>query len=222
MGGPLSPFVLRSPRALAVRGGALEVNVLSSFIASRPVSGTVGVVGTYVAIEMLGLPSTPLCMAMGFAYGLPLAFGLALSCSTVAAMACFQIGRTKLRPASAQKICRSKTLRAIDAAVAEKDFITILLLRLFLPMPPAVNYLYGATSASFAGYAAATVLGNTPGILACVAASKGLALRPKDLPPAGWAVCALLAITLAWLAYNAANEVRRHLDAYADDGDVSR
>lgn len=201
-------------RAVALRGGGLDEK-FAGVIAKRPISGTLAVIGSYMSLELIGLPSTPLAVAMGLAYSVPTAFGIALGCSSLAACITFTVGRTKLRPKCIAKIRESRTLRAIDAAVRDNGFFAVLLLRLFLPMPPAVNYLYGATAATFPSYALATVVGNTPGVFMAVAAAKGLALRH----PLPWYVYALTATALVCAGLGAtfgAAAVKNKLDSYAD------
>lgn len=214
--GSLSSGVVVSPLVLELRGGARK-NAFAAAIAERPVSGTLSVIVAYVCIEMLGLPSTPVAIALGMAYPLAVAFALALACSSLSAVGSFHVGRTKLRPRCLKRIRENRVLRAMDAMVKDKDFLAILLLRLFVPMPPAVNYVYGATSASFAGYLAATILGNSPGVLLCVSAAKGLTLRPKDLK---WYAFVALAAGLGLVLYGAtvaAIAVRAQLELYAID-----
>lgn len=197
--------------ALAVRGGS--TTALRRVIATRPLTGTVAIMCIYVCIELCGLPSTPLCFALGLSYPVAPALGLAVTCSLVSAILAFRIGRTKLRPRFADRIETTPKLRAIDAAIHDHDFATILLLRL-VPMPPAMNYVYGATSASLRGYAAATLVGNMPGSLMCILSAKGAALSFNS-----WRSFAVAGAVVALAVYGttiAGRAVHRKLEFYSN------
>mmetsp|Transcript_19568 Transcript_19568/g.77864 ORF Transcript_19568/g.77864 Transcript_19568/m.77864 type:complete len:142 (+) Transcript_19568:582-1007(+) len=123
----------------------------------------------------------------------------------------FGVGRTALRPRCLRRIEASPTLRAVDRAVRDKPFATVLLLRLLVPLPPVVNYVYGATAAPPRSFLLATLVGNFPGTFLCVLAAKGLQLDASRIPPAA-ALGILVAILAAWAALlRASRAVQRHL-----------
>jgi len=112
----------------------------------------------------------------------PLAFALALAsgvlfggvvegalissfCAAVGGSASFFLTRTSdLRPKILTLARRNPRTRALEKAVADRGFVTVLALRLapifpWLPLG-AYNYLYGATTMKFAPFVVATFLGS--------------------------------------------------------------
>ncbi|KAJ8614557.1 hypothetical protein CTAYLR_000878 [Chrysophaeum taylorii] len=197
-------------RATHIRGGE-SVPALTQALTARPRLGVVAAILTYISVELLGLPSTPLAIMFGMTYPKPLAFVMAHGSSLLSGAIAFHVGRTTLRPRFAQRIRDTPKLRAIDAAIRDHDFATILLLR-FAPMPPVINYIYGATSASFRGYLFATLLGNSPGIALCVMSSHGLALGTEL--SLGIAACVVFAVIFA--SSFASRTVSQKLATYGD------
>jgi uncharacterized membrane protein YdjX (TVP38/TMEM64 family) len=59
---------------------------------------------------------------------------------------------------------RFRRLRAIDQRLAERGFVTVLVLRLLLCMAPPLNWALGATRVRLRDYVLGTALGITPGI----------------------------------------------------------
>ena len=205
--------------ALRVRGGGLFGGdgglEAARALTSTPL-GSLAFVAAYVSIEMCGIPSVPLAAAAGVLYPAAGALALVLGSSTLAACLAFQVGRTKLRPKLEGRIKADKKLGAIDAAVRENGFPLLLLLRL-VPMPPAINYVYGAIKPTWRAYVAATVVGYCPGTLMTVLAAAGAGgpLLGGGRPPwyayaGGVAAAAALFAALAATAKN----VKATLDEY--------
>lgn len=194
--------------ALRVRGGGLVDARAASLaavrrMASRP-GGWAVFACCYVAVELCGLPGVPLAVAAGASFPPLDAIALVLGSAAASAAIAYEIGRSLLRPRLARRIEGDRRLGAIDAAVRDNGFAVLLLLR-FVPMPPAINYVYGAMAPRRAAYTAATVLGYVPGTVLTVLGAAGLA---ADRPPpavvaAGAAGAAVLALLLAATARRA-------------------
>jgi uncharacterized membrane protein YdjX (TVP38/TMEM64 family) len=59
---------------------------------------------------------------------------------------------------------RFRRLRAVDARLAERGFVTVLVLRLLLCMTPPLNFALGATRVRWRDYVLGTAIGVVPGI----------------------------------------------------------
>jgi uncharacterized membrane protein YdjX (TVP38/TMEM64 family) len=70
------------------------------------------------------------------------------------------VGRYVQRPDG----IRFRRLRAVDARVAERGFVTVLVLRLLLCMTPPLNFALGATRVRWRDYVLGTAIGVVPGI----------------------------------------------------------
>ena len=99
---------------------------------------------------------------------------------------------------------------AYDLQSSLCSFAILLLLRM-VPMPPAINYLYGAMAPKFHAYFLSTLLGYLPGTVGTVLAAKGatVALPRWCYVAGGVGVLALVGMTVA-----TGRRVSRQLDAY--------
>ena len=173
-------------------------------------AGSVAFVACYLAMELCGIPSVPLAAAAGVAYSTQVALAVVLASSVTAACVAYYVGRTRLRPRLDKRISKDRRLRAISAAVRDEGFAILLLLRM-VPMPPAINYLYGAMAPKFPAYFFSTLLGYLPGTVGTVLAAKGatVALPRWCYVAGGLGVLALVGMTVA-----TGRRVSRQLDAY--------
>ena len=212
----LSATVLALPRprratALRVRGGGPVDGALEKVrdLTTTP-AGSVAFVSIYMAMELCGIPSVPLAAAAGVAYPTRVALAVVLASSVTAACVAYYVGRTRLRPRLDKRISKDRRLRAISAAVRDEGFAILLLLRM-VPMPPAINYLYGAMAPKFPAYFLSTLLGYLPGTVGTVLAVKGatVALPRWCYVAGGVGVLALVGTTVA-----TGRRVSRQLDAY--------
>ena len=198
-------------RALRVRGGGPVDGALDKIrdLTTTP-AGSVAFVSIYMAMELCGIPSVPLAAAAGVAYPTKVALAVVLASSVTAACVAYYVGRTRLRPRLDKRISKDRRLRAISAAVRDEGFAILLLLRM-VPMPPAINYLYGAMAPKFPAYFLSTLLGYLPGTVGTVLAAKGatVALPRWCYVAGGLAVLALVGTTVA-----TGRRVSRQLDAY--------
>ena len=198
-------------RALRVRGGGPVGGALDKIrdLTTTP-AGSVAFVSIYMAMELCGIPSVPLAAAAGVAYPTKVALAVVLASSVTAACVAYYVGRTRLRPRLDKRISKDRRLRAISAAVRDEGFAILLLLRM-VPMPPAINYLYGAMAPKFPAYFFSTLLGYLPGTVGTVLAAKGatVALPRWAYVAGGVGVLALVGMTVA-----TGRRVSRQLDAY--------
>lgn len=179
----------------------------------------------YVAATVLFVPGLVLTLGGGFLYG-PLWGTLLISPASVAgATAAFLLGRTLLRDRVARRFAGDARFRAIDRAVAENGFRTVLLLRLS-PLFPfnVLNYALGLTSVTLRDYVLGSFLGMLPATAVYVwigsLASSTAELFSGEARAGGGARLALLVagvaatlVVVALVARRARRELRRHLDA---------
>lgn len=118
----------------------------------------------YVVATVALVPGSLLTIGAGFVYGLAGA-ALVWPASVAGASLAFLLGRTWARDAVAARMQTSRRLTAIDAAIGDRGFAIVLLLRLSPVFPfTLLNYSLGLTRARFGAYFAATALGMVPGI----------------------------------------------------------
>ena len=198
-------------RALRIRGGGPVDSALDKVreLTTTP-AGSVAFVSIYMTMELCGLPSVPLAAAAGVASPTKVALAVVLASSVTAACVAYYVGRTRLRPRLDKRISNDRRLRAVAAAVRDEGFAILLLLRM-VPMPPAINYLYGAMAPKFHAYFLSTLLGYLPGTVGTVLAAKGatVALPQWCYVAGGLGVLALVGMTVA-----TGRRVSRQLDAY--------
>lgn len=160
--------------------GACVTNAINDFlawIANNVTAGFFVFAGAYIVACVLFVPGSILTIGAGIAFGGSLGLELGLFVAVLSvwvgayAGAClaFLLGRFLLRDMVAQMITRFNILSAIDIAIDQKGFLTVLLLRLSPIIPfNAFNYVMGATRVSFRDYAVATAIGMLPGTIAYV------------------------------------------------------
>jgi len=140
---------------------------------ARAFGGETGLVAIYlagfIAAKCLCLDALTfaLALASGVLFGGVVQGALvATTCATVGSSAAFAIarfGKPGLRGKLLRLVRREPRLRALERAVTERGFQTVLVLRLapVLPIPiSAYNYLYGATEIQFSKFAPAMFLGS--------------------------------------------------------------
>ncbi len=136
----------------------------------------------YVPWLLVGLPTQPLTLAAGFAFGVAgggLVGVAGLACgSSVALLA----ARGIARPAVERICARVPAFAPLRAAVAVHGFRVVLLLRLAPVMPvPFLSHLLGLTRVSLAQFVPATLLGTLPTTVAIAAV--GALLRSTGARP---------------------------------------
>jgi len=123
-------------------------------------------VGTYVAATVVLAPASVLTLGAGFVYGPVYGTLLVTLAANLGAAAAFLLGRTALRERVSQRVAGNPKFAAIDAAVAERGFRVVLLLRLS-PLFPfnVLNYALGLTRVRLRDYVLASLIGMLPGTL---------------------------------------------------------
>lgn len=120
----------------------------------------------YIAATVLFLPGFLLTVGAGFLFGLKGGALVVSAGSTAGAAVSFAISRSLGRALVAREIADSPMVRAIDRALSEDSFKTVLLLRLS-PLFPfnLLNYVLGLTGVDAVRYVFASWLGMIPGTL---------------------------------------------------------
>ncbi len=127
-------------------------------------AGVAAFAGVYAAATLLMLPGSLLTAGAGFAYGPVWGTLLVSPLSVAAATGAFALGRTLARDWVARRIAAHPRFAAVDAAIADRGFKIVLLLRLS-PLFPfnLLNYGLGLTRVRLRDYVFASWLGMLPG-----------------------------------------------------------
>ncbi len=166
----------------------------------------------YCAVALCFLPATPLDLAFGARFGIPLGILWAQLSATLAAAVAFLFARHVLRGRLPGFLRRDERLSRIESVVARHGGWSVFLARLspFLPFS-ALSWIFGASRVSFGAYLAATFLATLPKTIAYVsigatagrlAGSGPIATDGRALPVAGSLVVLVSAALLArrWCA----------------------
>jgi uncharacterized membrane protein YdjX (TVP38/TMEM64 family) len=178
----------------------------------------------YLVAEILAVPATPLTLSAGCLFGVTRGTAVVLVSATLAATFAFWIGKTVLRSWVEEKLQENPKFAKLDRAIGEQGFQLLLLVRLSPIFPFALsNYLYGASSISFAPYFFGTLLGFTPGTIAYVytgMVGKALTLGGGDGATQPWYIYAggLAVLTgLLSLVSQVASDIIESMDDEVDD-----
>jgi uncharacterized membrane protein YdjX (TVP38/TMEM64 family) len=115
-----------------------------------------------VVAQMFVIPLSPLALAAGVFFGFWGGFIAIQIGTTVGAAINFLISRHLAREALERRIGEHEKFRLIDAAIAERGWKIVALLRL-CPMPYGLaNYCYGLTAIPFVPYLLATMFAVIP------------------------------------------------------------
>ncbi len=138
------------------------IQFLKSWVDGLGAWGYVAFGAAYVVAAVLLVPTWPLSITGGFAFGIWGFIWVPLM-ATFAACAAFLIGRYWARGTVRNWLDGRPQYRAIDNAIGEEGWKVVILLRLS-PLVPfnLMNYFCGVTQVSFPPYAAATLIGTTP------------------------------------------------------------
>ncbi|GAB4567348.1 MAG: hypothetical protein Tsb0020_19840 [Haliangiales bacterium] len=118
----------------------------------------------YALATVLWIPGSLLTIAAGFLYGLVAGTLVVLPSALLGATLAFLVGRFFARDFIRQKVAAYPRMAAVDAAIGERGFTVILLLRLS-PLFPFIllNYALGLTDARLRHYVLASAIGMIPG-----------------------------------------------------------
>lgn len=147
----------------------LTSDVVSDFVAWVRQAGAWGVLVFglgYVAATVLMLPGSVLTLGAGFLYG-PLSGSLLVwPAAVLGATLAFRLARGRARGWVQQRVASRPVFAAVDRAIAQEGFKTVLLLRLSPVFPfSLLNYALGLTGVRAAHYVVASAIGMLPGTL---------------------------------------------------------
>jgi uncharacterized membrane protein YdjX (TVP38/TMEM64 family) len=126
-------------------------------------------VGLYALVTVLLLPATPFTILAGVLFGPVVGSVTALAGATLGATLTFLVGRVIGRGAVEQ--LSGRRVQAIDGFLAERGFVSMLLMRL-VPLFPfnVLNLVSGVTALGLRDYVLATAVGIVPGTVLLAAA----------------------------------------------------
>ncbi len=191
----LAPRDRRTALRLAVGIGALAAAAI--FLRQISVPSAEGVVGAvralgplapaalvllYVPWLLVGLPTQPLTLAAGFAFGVAGGGIVGVAGLTCGSSVALLAARGIARPTVERLCARVPAFAPLRGAVAAHGFRVVLLLRLAPVMPvPFLSHLLGLTPVRLAHFVPATVLGTMPSTTAIAAV--GALLRSTGARP---------------------------------------
>jgi uncharacterized membrane protein YdjX (TVP38/TMEM64 family) len=131
--------------------------------------GPIIYVGLYALVTVLLLPGTPFTILSGVVFGPVLGSFVALGGATLGATLSFLVGRGIGRTAVEQ--LSGRRVRAIDAFLTQRGFVSMLVVRL-VPLFPfnVLNLVSGVTALRLRDYVLATAIGIVPGTVLLAAA----------------------------------------------------
>lgn len=117
----------------------------------------------YIAATILFLPGLILTLGGGVVFGW-IAIPIVWVGATIGACLAFLLGRYSFRRWVERKLEAYPNFKAVDAAISQKGWLIVLLLRLAPVMPfNILNYALALTQISFIHYVIATAVGMIPG-----------------------------------------------------------
>lgn len=154
---------------VALSADDLSLGGLRDAIEEFGAAGPIVYVGLYALVTVLLLPGTPFTVLSGVAFGPIVGSVVALGGATLGATLSFLVGRGIGRTAVEQ--LSGRRTRAIDAFLAERGFVSMLVVRL-VPLFPfnVLNLVSGVTALRFRDYVLATAIGIVPGTVLLAAA----------------------------------------------------
>jgi uncharacterized membrane protein YdjX (TVP38/TMEM64 family) len=157
--------------------------------------GALGVLlyaAAHAGVTVLMLPAVLMTIGAGFLFGLLPGTAVALAGATAGCSSSFLIARHLARERVARAAARDPRFAALDAAIGEKGWRIVFLLRMSAVVPFVLsNYVYGLTAIRFWPYVAASATGMIPLTFLYVAlgaaARAAGRLETSASPPGAWA-----------------------------------
>jgi len=144
---------------------SMSLDALRTRVAAHGPRGVLLFISTCVFCMLLHLPETLVIAAGGVLFGPFRGFLYGWTATLIGASLTFCLSRYFLRDAlQSSFLLRSGRLRALDEHAARNAFRTVFLARLFLPLLPTLNWVFGPTRMRFLAYVAGTALGTIPGV----------------------------------------------------------
>lgn len=194
---------------------------LTDWAQAHPRIAWAGFILAYILAAVFMVPGSILTLAAGVLFGVGLGVALVSLASTLGACCAFLVGRFLARDWVESRLEAMPRFRALDRAVARRDWLIVLLARLSLVIPyNLLNYALGLTNMRFGAYLFGTLVGMLPAILLYVylgSVAGSLAsleqteapMIPQSLFIVGLVVTALLILVIARLT---ARALRSELD----------
>ncbi len=202
--------------ALLVGGAALLLPLKSwtgsaeQFFSARGAQGLLLFTAAYVVATVLMIPTWFLSLAAGALFGALVGFAVVVPAAFLGGLACYALSRRLLREAVRKRLTRYASMRAIDAALRERGWRAVALVRLTPVIPNNVqSYALGASAVPLRAFATGMLVGGLPSqaVYAFLGAS-GRSLH--DGGPAEWLMLAAgLLATLALAVYGGRYAKRR-------------
>ena len=166
----------------------------------------------YIVGVLLFIPGSVLTIGAGLLFGLLWGSILVSIAATVASALAFLIARHLMRSRMETLSRRNKHYAAIDAAIKEKGWKVVALLRLSPLVPYSLsNYLYGLTSVSFWPYVIASWAGMLPGTVLYVYLGAAGKAATGSKGPGEWALLAAGLVATAAVTIMLTRTARRQL-----------
>jgi len=202
---------------------AVSLDALRARVAAHGPRGALVFIATCVLCMLLHLPELLVIAAGGVLFGPLRGFLYGWTATVVGASLTFCFARYFLRDAlQSSVLLRYERLRALDEHAARNGFRTVFVARLFLPLLPTLNWVFGPTRMRFLDYAAGTALGTVPGVAVITYFAHSLSgieslwdlVGPRNLVPALLIVSAPVCALVAGRRFvRAANQGRAFQDA---------
>lgn len=185
---------------------SISLDALRTRVAEQGPRGALVFIATCVLCMLLHLPESLLIAAGGVLFGPLQGFLYGWTATVIGASLTFCLARYFLRDVlQSSFLLRYERLRALDDYAARNGFRTVLVARIFLPLLPTLNWVFGPTRMRFADYAAGTALGTIPGVVVITYFAHSLSgiesiwdlIRLHNLVPALLIVCAPICAAIA-------------------------
>lgn len=105
--------------------------------------GYVAFIGAYALLQPFGVPGTIFVVAAALIWPWPIAFALSMTGTMAASVIGFSFARFVAREWISQRI--PQRFKRYDEALARRAFVTVILLRLVLWMPPLLHAFFGVS-----------------------------------------------------------------------------
>jgi uncharacterized membrane protein YdjX (TVP38/TMEM64 family) len=168
---------------LVVSGGWSEVtdaDRVKRLLTETGALGPAAFIGLFVVLHCVGIPIAPLVVASGAVWPKPGALAMSWLGSMGAALTAFGIARAAGRDWVERRL--SERFRRMDRRLAERGFLTVLLVRTFLFLPPPLDWLSGVSRIRVREFVAATAIGVLPSVLFLVFAGDDGARIVREYP----------------------------------------
>lgn len=157
--------------------------------------GYLAFVAAYAMLQPFGVPGTAFIVAAPLIWPWPIAFGVSMAGTMAASVVGFSFARLVAREWIERRI--PARFRKYDAALAERAFATVFVLRLIFWMPPLLHAFFGVSKVRFWTHFWASFVGYLLPLFLVSFFGQKLFEAMKDAPPSVWAALAVTAALVA-------------------------